>query len=256
MCIVSYRTYIRTAEMYIRARDLKVEGEKRLHHTPKGRRRLLEAYESSGETQQHKALVYFCFGWVAPHSRYPYTSRFVFRSKLLTFVHPRRAAAVTLFVFFFSSVRPQIEAMVPFAFPNPTPASERRRVRNANGLLFSVMGGRTTDAAKLDRKNGGGSGSDGSNPAAPPITGGRGASASGGRHRSGGGGARAETHVPNLEEQLYAGLGSLLEVSKAAWTVFVRCVHPPPLHLLCGGFRFFGRRGWARRSCPFFWGAF
>lgn len=125
------------------------------------------------------------------------------------------------------SGRPQIEAMVPFAFPNPTPPSERRRVRNANSLLFSVMGGRTTNVLS-DRNTGGGGGNgnrNGSNPgpAAPPATARRRASIGGGGGRShgsggGGGGVGGQTHSPNLEEQLYAGLGSLLEVSKAERT--------------------------------------
>lgn len=142
--------------------------------------------------------------------------------------------------------RSQIEAMVPFAFPNPTPASERRRVRNASGLLFSVVGGRATDVLS-DRTAGGGgrgsgsgsgSGNGSSNgsipgPVAPVPTaatvrraasiGGGGGAGPGSSHPSGGGGggggrraAGGQSHSPNLEQQLYAGLGSLLEVKKAS----------------------------------------
>lgn len=135
-------------------------------------------------------------------------------------------------------LRLQIEAMVPFAFPNPTPASERRRVRNANGLLFCIMGGRPTNVL-FDRKTAGGNEGNGPHPAAP-VAARRGGSVSGGRQWSSGGGAGgAQSLMPNLEAQLYAGLGSLLEVSKA--TVFI--------DLLRGdSARFLGRLGWACRS--------
>eukprot|EP00903_Cladosiphon_okamuranus_P013428 g12508.t1 len=92
-------------------------------------------------------------------------------------------------------VEARIEAMVPFAFPNPTPPSERRRVRKANCLLFTVTGGRTVDVLS-DHNTGGG----GRNP----LSGGGG----------GGRGARGQGRSPNLEEQLYAGLGCLLEAAK------------------------------------------
>eukprot|EP00752_Nemacystus_decipiens_P003892 g3574.t1 len=125
-------------------------------------------------------------------------------------------------------VEARIEAMVPFAFPNPTPASERRRVRNASGLLFSIMGADVLSdrAAGVVGGNANGSGSN-RGLAAQPVAvrrgasigvGGNGGGGGGSSHRSGGGGGRRaggpRHSPPNLEEQLYAGLGSLLEAAK------------------------------------------
>lgn len=114
----------------------------------------------------------------------------------------------------------QIEAMVPFASPNPTPASERRRVRSAKTFLFSITAGRNGTYTTFVTGNGGGGGGGGVSgasrrpAAAPAVAPRRGVS---NRCRSSSGGeedcARYRYHPTSLEEQLYAGLGALLEVS-------------------------------------------
>lgn len=93
--------------------------------------------------------------------------------------------------------------MVPFAFPSPAPACERRRLQNANKFFSSVV-------ASGGIGGGGGGGID----ADLTVLSGRGrrSATSGGR---GGGDARP---TPDLEEQLYAVLGALLEASRSHHT--------------------------------------
>lgn len=113
--------------------------------------------------------------------------------------------------------------MVPFASTTPVPACERRRVRNANHIFFSIMARSHGDLFSCtSRKCRGGV------ETRADLTTTRGVvSSSHKRHRSGSGGngggsssgsrgrrARPEDvqPVPDLEEQLYAVLGALLEV--------------------------------------------
>ncbi|CAN0063710.1 unnamed protein product, partial [Ectocarpus sp. 6 AP-2014] len=122
-------------------------------------------------------------------------------------------------------VEARIEAMVPFASPNPTPASERRRVRSAKTFLFSITAGRNGTYTTFVAGNGGGGGGGGGSggvsgasrrpAAAPAVAPRRGVS---NRCRSSSSGeedyARYRYHPTSLEEQLYAGLGALLEAAK------------------------------------------
>lgn len=115
-----------------------------------------------------------------------------------------------------------MEAMVPFAVTNPSPASERRRVRNASSLFFSVMGRRTAvfaggdGEAAIDYNSNLAARAAGRSVVVSRLHGGGGgggsSSGSSDRQWSWGGEGGAQPHPPNLEEQLYAGLGSLLEV--------------------------------------------
>ncbi|CAM9953370.1 unnamed protein product, partial [Ectocarpus fasciculatus] len=125
-------------------------------------------------------------------------------------------------------VEARIEAMVPFASPHPTPASERRRVRSAKTFLFSITAGRngtytTFVAGNGGSSNGGGGGGGGISgaarrPAAAPALAASRRGVSNRCYSRGSGGeegwARYRYHPRSLEEQLYAGLGALLEAAK------------------------------------------
>lgn len=90
--------------------------------------------------------------------------------------------------------------MVPFAFPNPAPACERRRVQSFNKFFSSVVA----------NGGGGGNGDGGIDADLAVLSRRRRRSAAGG-----GGNTGAARTTPDLEEQLYAVLGALLEASKA-----------------------------------------
>ncbi|CAM9663901.1 unnamed protein product [Laminaria digitata] len=122
-----------------------------------------------------------------------------------------------------------IRAMVPFAVRHPYPASERRRVRIATCVFFSIAaGGRSDVLYVFGSSNSGGSGWGGGGGSGGGWGGGARIGASStmgghGRRRSGGRG-RGEMAVAGgntkgrspskAEEQLYAVLGALLEVAK------------------------------------------
>lgn len=137
--------------------------------------------------------------------------------------------------------RVQIEAMVPFASPHPTPASERRRVRSAKTFLFSITAGRNGTYANFVAGTGGGGGVSGATqrPAAAPAVAPR--SGVSNRCRSSSSGEedwaryRYRYHPSSLEEQLYAGLGALLEVSAC-------CIRVEPLR----------ERLWTQHEISFF----
>lgn len=138
--------------------------------------------------------------------------------------------------------------MAPFACPNPVPASERRRLRNANIFFFSILSSDLNVSADLFRvgspvvvggesgssnPNGNGGGdqsvssssfSSSSVPSSSSSVRGAAWSKHRGRRVGGGGGARREDSrrpVLDFEEQLYAALGALLEVN---WRVYM-CVY-------------------------------
>eukprot|EP00904_Undaria_pinnatifida_P002933 jgi/Undpi1/12640/HiC_scaffold_6.g02308.m1 len=143
--------------------------------------------------------------------------------------------------FFGSAKSPEVEAMVPFAVRHPYPASERRRLRTATCVFFSITAGGNSDVldvfgfSNTGRGSGGGGGNrDGGGGGVRGDGGGgnwggvvrRGVSSS--RHeqgkrrsnREGGGGVEvqggraADRPVSKTEEQLYAVLGALLEAAK------------------------------------------
>lgn len=115
----------------------------------------------------------------------------------------------------------QVEAMVPFAVPNPAPACERRRLRLVNHFLFSVLArGDPFCGTGLDGPDGifsdvggaeGGGVSGQGSGSVQPLQGQarRRRRADERQEWSSPGGARAST---DFEERLYAVLGALLEV--------------------------------------------
>lgn len=133
---------------------------------------------------------------------------------------------------------------MPFAVRHPYPASERRRLRTATCVFFSITAGGNSDVldvfgfSNTGRSSGGGGGNrDGGGGGVRGDGGGgnwggvvqRGGSSSRheqGRRRSkreGGGGVEvqggraADRPVSRTEEQLYAVLGALLEVGNWIW---------------------------------------
>ncbi|CAN0040051.1 unnamed protein product [Pylaiella littoralis] len=127
-------------------------------------------------------------------------------------------------------VEARIEAMVPFASTFSTPASERRRVRNANGLLFSIMAGRSAGSpgrssscrssssssrgSNTSRSSSGSSSSSGSGSSSNSNNVFENTARGGGGDGGGSDGVTPGAHLSNLEDQLYAGLGALLEAAK------------------------------------------
>ena len=125
--------------------------------------------------------------------------------------------------------------MAPFACPHPIPASEHRRLRNANVLFFTIILPQPDGSADLFR---GGSpvvneavsnGPSNGNQSSYPLSSSSSApSAVWSRHRRREGGVgdvigRGVSQRPALylEEQLYAALGALLEVLQAFMRVCV-----------------------------------
>lgn len=178
----------------------------------------------------------------------------VFVIRILRFIVPSTPSKApklffyvrNVFFFFLAGVPHQVEAMVPFAVRHPFPASERRRLRIATCVFFSIAAGGRSDVLDVfgDSNSGGGGagnrgggGGGGSRGGEGGGSGGGGRGAGGGwsggarrgvsstrhgygRRRSGGErgegdveGGKAEGRSPSkAEEQLYAVLGALLEV--------------------------------------------